>query len=74
MWKETGKLVDRPVSIFESFKPLIGEYSIQFANTPEFQRRKKAYISPAFSMRAIQNLHYKAVEDNLKDWCLPFLK
>lgn len=59
--------------MFEMFKPLIGENSIQFANTPEYQRRKKSYISPAFSRKTLTEIHQNVIADVLSSWAIPYL-
>lgn len=41
IWKDVQTLFDRPVNQFIGFKPLIGEYSIQYMNTPIGQQHRK---------------------------------
>eukprot|EP00013_Stygamoeba_regulata_P025249 CAMPEP_0177650822 /NCGR_PEP_ID=MMETSP0447-20121125/12170_1 /TAXON_ID=0 /ORGANISM="Stygamoeba regulata, Strain BSH-02190019" /LENGTH=492 /DNA_ID=CAMNT_0019153763 /DNA_START=66 /DNA_END=1545 /DNA_ORIENTATION=- len=54
-FKAVQRLFDRPNSLFESFRPVIGN-SLQYANKDEGKWRRKAYTDPAFSHRAIQSM------------------
>ncbi|XP_062570148.1 cytochrome P450 20A1-like [Saccostrea cucullata] len=70
LFKQHAAVFDRPPSLFELFKPLIGEKSIQYANKAEGRRRRKCYDS----VLAHDYLHHyypaiQEISDNLvKKW------
>ncbi|XP_070567814.1 cytochrome P450 20A1-like [Ptychodera flava] len=64
-WKDHMKYFDRPSHLFEFIMPLVGEYSIQFANGEDAKRRRKAY-DVAFQSNSIKK-YLKSFQERADD-------
>ncbi|XP_070567696.1 cytochrome P450 20A1-like [Ptychodera flava] len=64
-WKDHMKYFDRPTHLFEFLTPLIGDYSIQFANGDDGKRRRKVY-DVAFRSKAVKK-YLKCFQERADD-------
>ena len=64
---ETRRLFDRPVSLFAQFEPLIGKYSIQYANGDSGKSRRKHHYDPALSLTSLRNHFFEIFENVLRE-------
>lgn len=69
---ETRRLFDRPVLLFSPFKPLMGDYSIQYANGDNGRYRRKNHYDAALSPTALRghffDLFQRVLRDKLALW------
>lgn len=70
LWRDVVGLFDRPTSLFDIFKPIIGTHSIQLANGDDARSRRRTYVDPAFSHLAIKtyaSVFSSAAEEMVQD-------
>lgn len=69
--RDVRTLVDRPVSLFALFEPLLGSKSLQYSNGDDFRWRQRSYLRPSFSNSALKSMHpvfQDVADDALRLW------